>query len=48
MFSGIIEGRAKLISKELSNNIVKMQFEVSDIDISNLKWGQVLLSMGCA
>ena len=39
MFSGIIEGRAKLISKELSNNIVKMQFEVSDIDISNLKMG---------
>ena len=39
MFSGIIEGRAKLISKESSNNIVKMQFEVSDIDISNLKMG---------
>ena len=39
MFSGIIEGRAKLISKELSSNIVKMQFEVSDIDISNLKMG---------
>ena len=39
MFSGIIEGRAKLINKESSNNIVKMQFEVSDIDISNLKMG---------
>ena len=39
MFSGIIEGRAKLISKESSNNIVKMQFEVNDIDISNLKMG---------
>ena len=39
MFSGIIEGRASLISKESSNNIVKMQFEVSDIDISNLKMG---------
>ena len=39
MFSGIIEGRARLISKESSNNIVKMQFEVSDIDISNLKLG---------
>ena len=39
MFSGFIEGRAKLISKESSNNIVKMQFEVSDIDISNLKIG---------
>ena len=39
MFSGIIEGRAKLIDKESSNNIVKMQFEVSDIDISNLKMG---------
>ena len=39
MFSGIIEGRASLISKESSNNIVKMQFEVRDIDISNLKMG---------
>ena len=39
MFSGIIEGRARLISKDSSNNIVKMQFEVSDIDISNLKIG---------
>ncbi len=39
MFSGIIEGRARLISKDSSNNIVKMQFEVSDIDISNLKMG---------
>ena len=39
MFSGIIEGRASLISKESSNNIVKMQFEVSDVDISNLKMG---------
>ena len=39
MFSGIIEGRARLISKDRSNNIVKMQFEVSDTDISNLKMG---------
>jgi len=39
MFSGIIEGRARLISKDTSNNIVKMQFEVSDTDISNLKMG---------
>tara|TARA_B100000029_G_scaffold361927_1_gene354919 strand:- start:2025 stop:2618 length:594 start_codon:yes stop_codon:yes gene_type:complete len=39
MFSGIIEGRARLLSKKSSNNIVKMQFEVSDIDISNLKMG---------
>tara|TARA_B100000029_G_scaffold499009_1_gene568756 strand:- start:6356 stop:6949 length:594 start_codon:yes stop_codon:yes gene_type:complete len=39
MFSGIIEDRGRLISKDSFNNIVKMQFEVGDIDISNLKIG---------
>ena len=39
MFSGIIEDRGRLISKDSFNNIVKMQFEVSDTDISNLKMG---------